>query len=172
MQLKALGQDELIKRQRKLPAPQEPPKKQFKPKYIKTRLADYSKPAPPEFWSDWPTVTWEQAQAMKATIDVVKFREMATATEYPDLYLLNTVCEYLEKGAKLEVAENCKVPSTSNNAVSAFECGEQVMDALYGWVKSGIAMGPMKKDDIPFNHTKISGLMCKLKSNGTARIII
>ena len=33
-------------------------------------------------------------------------------------------------------------------------------------------MGPMRKEDIPFPETKISGLMCKIKPNGTARIIL
>lgn len=108
---------DLISNQKLRPIPLEPPKKKFKAKHNQPKLQDYSKPAPMDFWANWPYRTWDQAKHLKGSIDVTKLKELAVDTGYPDPYMLNTVCDYLENGAKLGVAEECRVPSVSKNAL-------------------------------------------------------
>ena len=172
IRLKALEQRDLVEAQQNQPMPVLPQGKVFKSKHGQQRLKDYSKPAPKGFWETWPSVTWDEAKNMRTNIDVSKLREMASVTKYPYQHVLNQVCENLEHGAKLGVADECQIPSTSNNAVSAFEHGEEVTDALFDWLVSGYVMGPMDKAEIPFDKVKKSGLMCKIKPNGKARIIV
>ena len=52
------------------------------------------------------------------------------------------------------------------------ECGEQVTDALLDWLEEGFVIGPYDPEEVPFDKQKISRLMCRLKPNGKARIII
>merc|ERR1711954_323882 len=52
------------------------------------------------------------------------------------------------------------------------EHGEEVTDALLEWLEDGYIIGPFKKEEIPFDKVKVSGLMCRLKPNGKARIIV
>jgi hypothetical protein len=49
--------------------------------------------------------------------------------------------------------------------------GAQVTDAVADWVQQGIVAGPLNPSDRPAN-AKVSGMMCRLKPNGTARIIL
>ena len=151
--MEALAIRDLVMKQKREPIPGELPRVIFKSKYGLQKI-DYSKAAPADFWSNWPVVTWEMAKSMDNGINVAKLRELAMETKYPDVRKLELVCDVLSHGAKLGVAEHCQVASTSSNAMSAIECGEEVTDVLYDWLVSGFVMGPMKKEDIPF--TKIT----------------
>ena len=59
----------------------------------------------------------------------------------------------------------------SGNAKSAYDSPEQITDAIAGWVKSGIAAGPFDPAVRPVG-VKVSGIMCRPKPNGSARIIL
>ena len=39
-------------------------------------------------------------------------------------------------------------------------------------MKDGFVIGPFKEKEVPFNVTKVSGIMWRMKPNGKARIII
>ena len=62
-------------------------------------------------------------------------------------------------------------PTKSSNAPMAYECGEQVSDAIAEWVKEGYARGPVEGVDVPTN-AKISGIMTKTKPNGSVCVIL
>jgi len=59
----------------------------------------------------------------------------------------------------------------SNNSPSAFQFGEQITDAIADWITEGFAAGPFTREEVPLG-AKISGIMCREKPNGSARIIL
>ncbi len=59
----------------------------------------------------------------------------------------------------------------SGNAPSAIEAGAQVTDALAEWVQQGIVAGPFTPE-LRTKIAKVNGIMCRMKPNGTARIIV
>ena len=146
MRLRALEHRDLVESQQNQLMPLLPQKRIFKSKHSQPRLKDYSKPAPKGFWETWPNVHWDEAKKMKTNIDASLLRKMALETRYPYQHILNQVCENLEHGAKLGVVEECQVPSTINNAVSAFEHGEEVTDALFDWIVSGYVMDQWRRE--------------------------
>ena len=75
-------------------------------------------------------------------------------------------------GARIGVHEGFRVSSSSTNAISALEHEEEVTDALIEWLNEGYDIGPFDPGDIPFKNMRTSGLMCKMKPNGKARIIL
>ena len=85
---------------------------------------------------------------------------------------MDLVTRDLKEGVRLGVKEEFKVSSVSNNAASSMEYGEQVTDALVGWLHEGFAIGPFDTEEVPFEKTRISGVMCKIKPTGSARVII
>jgi len=54
---------------------------------------------------------------------------------------------------------------------STHEFPAQITDAIAGWVISGFAAGPFDPTDRPLN-AKVSGIMCREKLNGSARVIL
>lgn len=146
--------------------------KVFKPKHGAQRLEDYSKMPPPDFWDFVTQTTWEEVREVKATIDGGKLVAWAEELGYPNKAALEKVRVDLTYGARLGVAEEYRKASTSTNAASALDHGEEVTDALLDWLKEGYCIGPFEPDDVPFDEVKISGLMCKMKPNGKARIIV
>ena len=58
------------------------------------------------------------------------------------------------------------------NAPAAFEDGEKARDAICEWLSQGYAIGPLDKDEIPFEWVKVNGLMTKTKPNGKVCILL
>ena len=116
--------------------------------------------------------TWEEVRGRKATINGRRLVAWAEQLDYSDRAALEQVRLDLTYGAKLGVAEECRVASSSPNATSALEHGEEVTDALLDWLQQGYCIGPYDLEDVPFKSIKISGLMCKIKPNRKARIIL
>ena len=149
-----------------------PPLKQFKPKYNLPVLNDYRKGTDERYWKFWPKVTWKESRKQKSKINPEKLKQMALDTGFEDTVLLDLVFNDLKHGARFGCIEKFRVPSTSSNAPSAYEEGEKVSEAICEWLDQGYAIGPMDKEEIPFDWIKISGLMTKLKPNGKVRLIL
>ena len=75
-------------------------------------------------------------------------------------------------GARLGVADSYRVQSSSTNAPSAYEFGDRVSDSLCKMMREGYIMGPFEENDKPFEINRFSGLMVKLKPDGSARLIL
>lgn len=114
---------------------------------------------------------WSEIKNRKGGIDYRRLESLAQEYGYPFSGTLHKVVTDFKDGAKLGVKVGNRVPSTSTNAPSAIEAGYQVTDAVVGWLRDGYAIGPFDRDDLPFRNVKISGLMCKIKPNGKARVI-
>ncbi len=46
-----------------------------------------------------------------------------------------------------------------------------ITDAVCDWVTKGFAFGPVDREDLPAG-AKVNGIMCRVKPNGGARIIL
>jgi hypothetical protein len=95
----------------------------------------------------------------------------ANAVGCDDCSRLELVCRDLENGADIGCRGRAREPTVSGNAPSAIEAGAQVTDALAEWVQQGIVAGPFPPELRPKN-AKVNGIMCRMKPNGTARIIV
>jgi hypothetical protein len=84
---------------------------------------------------------------------------------------LRRVLQYIEEGADIGCRGAARLPSSSNNAASAFEFGPQVTDAIAEWVQKGYAFGPVEAAAVP-PDAKISGIMVRPKPNGSVRVIL
>jgi hypothetical protein len=98
-------------------------------------------------------------------------KSWANAVGCSDRERLTAVCRDLENGADIGCRGEFRQPTTSSNASSAILHGAQVTDAVADWVKQGIVAGPIDPAKRPKN-AKVNGIMCRLKPNGTARIIL
>ena len=85
--------------------------------------------------------------------------------------MLEIVCKDLSEGADIGCHGTARSPSVSTNAPSAFDFAPEVTDAVADWVAQGFAAGPFSPTDRPAN-AKVSGIMCRQKPNGSARIIL
>jgi hypothetical protein len=85
--------------------------------------------------------------------------------------MLEIICQDLTNGADIGCKGNFRQSSTSTNAPSAYEFGPEVTDAIAEWVSQGFAAGPFDTADRPTN-AKVSGIMCRQKPNGSARVIL
>ena len=163
---------ELFLEQQSKPSPEPNPLKEFKSKHGLPKLDDYSVKPSEAFWSKINKVCWEEVAKVEGGINADKLEQLARQVRYPDQAMLTRVLSYLREGAKLGVSRECQVSSTSSNAPSSLEHGEEVTDALVEWLDNKYAIGPFEPAEIPFKKCKISGLMCKMKPNGKARIIV
>ena len=150
----------------------EPPRKKFKPKNDLPKLDNYKQGADDSYWGKWPKLNWTKGRQIKSNIDANLLRSLCNQTNYPFPDLMETILHDVEEGAGIGVSNECKVPSKATNAPSAYEQGEKVSDEIASWIKKGFAIGPFKKDEVPFPVVKISGLMTKLKPNGAVRPIL
>ena len=146
--------------------------KEFQPKHGIMKLEDYAISPPEEFWEQFPKVSWEEAKTIKASIDPALLWELGRQVDYPDLASLRAACRDLEQGARLGVSPEHFMASHSTNALSALECGEEVTDALAGWLNSKYAVGPFEPKEVPFEMIRTSGLMTKKKPDSSVRIIV
>jgi hypothetical protein len=95
----------------------------------------------------------------------------ADALGCSDTERLRRVLQYIVDGADIGCRGAARLPSSSNNAASAFEFGPQVTDAIAEWVQKGYAFGPVDAAAVP-RDAKISGIMVRPKPNGSVRVIL
>ena len=169
--LKGMTALELLVAQELKPIP-EVKLKVFVSKYEDMKLEDFAKDPGEVFWKKVKRADWEEMKDRKANIDVVKLEELARKTDFPNEAILEKILSDLREGARIGVKEEYRVSSSSTNAPSAIEHGQEVTEALLDWLEDGFVIGPFSKEEVPFEKMKLSGLMCRMKPNGKARIII
>ena len=150
----------------------EPPKKKFKPKNQLPKLEDYKLEANESYWAKWEKLNWTKGRQIKSSIDANLLRNLGIQTKFPFPNLMEIIVCDVEEGAGIGISSECKVASKATNAPSAYDQGEKVSDEIASWIKKGFAIGPFKKEEVPFPVVKISGLMTKLKPNGAVRPIL
>jgi len=104
-------------------------------------------------------------------VSATRLLSWANAVGCDDHRRLLAVCKDLENGADIGCRGIGREPSVSTNAASSHDFGAEVTDAVASWVQQGIVAGPFKPSQRPKN-AKINGVMCRMKPNGTARIIL
>ena len=153
-------------------APALPAKKVFRSKFGLDELKCYRTKPSESYWNNWPKLTYKDASMMKSNINISKLEQLANETNYPYPDLLQVILTDVEQGAKLGVIQGSDVPSDSTNAPSSFQYGAQVSDAICKMITEGFVMGPLEENELPFSENRFSGVMCKLKPNNTARVIL
>ena len=109
---------------------------------------------------------------MKSGINPEVLERLAWETGYPYPTILRDVVNDVKFGARLGVADSYRVQSSSTNAPSAYEFGDRVSDSLCKMMREGYIMGPFEENNKPFEVNSFSGLMVKLKPDGSARLIL
>jgi hypothetical protein len=150
------------------PDPPLPPTKSFVPKNALPTLTDYAANADETFWRIFPS---NMNMTGKSSVSSTRLRSWANAVGCGDRERLEAVCRDLDNGADIGCRGEPRKASLSSNAPSAHECGAEVTDAIATWVKQGIVAGPLDPKKRP-PDAKVSGVMCRIKPNGTARIIL
>ena len=84
-------------------------------------------------------------------------------TKFPYPCLFEQICKDIKHGTSIGVKKDCQMPSTATNAPSTFEEGGNVSDELATWIAKGFVVGPLKEEEFPFQSSKFSGLMVKVK---------
>ena len=143
------------------------PLKIFTPKHPLPTLHSYTGKANQDFWRafpknfEWPGTSIVNADALE---------ELGSSLGLLD-ERFHMVLNDIRYGANIGCRGEPRLPTRSKNAPSAYEFGAQVSDAIADWVVKGFAHGPVRPQDVP-RSAKISGIMCKLKPNGSVRIIV
>jgi hypothetical protein len=150
------------------PDPTLPPLKTFIPKHKLPAVSNYKTHASEDFWSSFPSNTTRKGVS---PVSAIRLLSWANAVGCDDHRRLLAVCKDLEEGADIGCRGTAREPSFSTNAASSHDFGAEVTDAVASWVQQGIVAGPFKPSEQPRN-VKINGVMCRMKPNGTARIIL
>jgi len=81
------------------------------------------------------------------------------------------VVDRVTNGADIGCNGICRGPTRSKNSPDSYNHGPQVSDAIATWVKKKFAFGPVDRDQVP-EHAKVSGIMVRVKPDGSVRIIL
>ena len=141
--------------------------KVFTPKVNLPILASYKSAAPDSFWRVFPS---NFKYPGKSWVDPARLEALAVEHNIGGARL-HQVLDDLRYGAVIGCRGIGRRPTRSTNAPSAYEFGRHVTDALAVWVQKGLVHGPVDERDLP-PDAKINGIMCRLKPNGSVRIII
>ena len=142
-------------------------KKIFKPKHDLPTLNDYKKAPPKEFWESFPSCYKYPGKSQISAKELRKVCEEAKITGET----VENVLHDVEHGADLGCRGPARQPTRSKNSKSALEFGPQVTDAVADWCKKGYCYGPVPESMVP-KEAKVSGIMCREKPNGSARVIL
>jgi hypothetical protein len=126
----------------------------------------------PDYWKDWPCLSYEDALNTGSVIDCGLLEELAREVHYPYPDLLRQILQDIREGANIGVAQGLEIPSDSTNAPSAYISGPQISDAICKMIVDKHVMGPFDESELPFSESRFSGIMSKIKPNGTARMIL
>ena len=142
-------------------------KKVFKPKHDLPVLENYKKPADLEFWKKFPA---NYKYPGKSQISAVELRKLCEKAEISGETVENVLHD-IEHGADLGCVGPARQPTRSKNSASSAEFGPQVTDAVADWCAKGFCYGPVPEAMVP-KEAKVSGIMCREKPNGSARVIL
>ena len=145
-----------------------PPQKIFKPKHNLPVLTCYKSAAPDSYWALFPKNLHQPASS---SINPDTLLSLLLETNFPDVNLAHTMCSDLKTGVNIGCKGIYRLPSRASNAPSAYEFGPHVSDAIADWLKKKFAYGPVPMHLVP-PDAKFSGIMTKLKPDGSVRIIL
>ena len=132
-------------------------------------MKNYHFGAPKKFWETFP-VNKDRDGRGPYVLDSDQILERARKAGVQNMQVVHQVVHNIREGCDLKVKSTYD-PRISSNAPSARSEGQRVTDALGVWIKKKIVAGPFEKHELPEGVT-ISGLMCRLKPTGQARIIV
>jgi hypothetical protein len=132
------------------------------------KLDRYDRDPGADFWADFPV---NRSMEGKSVICVKKLAALGEKLGLGGNELLAAVCRDLEHGADIGCVGPYRAPTSSRNARSALEAGEQVTDAVASWIKKGFVAGPFDAKECP-PDAKRNGLMCRPKPDGAVRVIM
>jgi len=121
-----------------------------------------------QFWDKFPVnlvcpaVSWLNGEKLKL---------LANTLGCSDYVRLDRVVNRVTKGADIGCKGRCRGPTRSKNSPDSYNYGPQISDAIATWVKKKIAYGPVDKEQVP-EHAKVSGIMVRVKPDGSVRIIL
>ena len=163
----------LICRMLNRPPPRMPPGKVWKPKCANLPiLGNYQRSLPASYWLHWNKRNFEQVLPTSSWVSSSKLRELCSEVGYSGSERLNRVCLRLEQGADIGCKGQGRLPTFSKNAPSMYKHAPKVADALQTWINQGIAVGPLLREEVPWQDISINSIMVKEKPDLSARIIL
>ena len=153
------------------PRPPNPPEFPFKFKYPHLPLrASYEGTFEDAYWDKWEVN--EYNPEVDCWPDWRKLIEVAQAAGYQRQGMISRAVSILRNGADLGCHGTARLPSTVKNSRSIWSDnnGPKVADTLQDWVCKGIAFGPFKSSEMPFNDYKTNPISAKPKPKGKIRI--
>ena len=161
-----------VDRQRGQDVPPLPHKKIFRSRFCLPLLKRYDVEPDNSYWDKWPKIGYDGAQDIKTSIKADVLERLANESGYLCTDLLRKIISDIRDGASLGVTQGSDVPSDSTNAPSAYSAGAHISDAICKMIKDGFVMGPFDEENLPFRENRFSGIMSKMKPDGTARMIL
>ena len=144
-------------------------KKNFQPKFPQLPVVpDYKNITSKEFWDNFPTNLCCPAES---SISGQKLKQLAATLGCSDLDRLERVVERLINGADIGCEGPCRAASRSSNSPDSYVNGREVSDAVASWIVKKFAFGPVDRHLVPA-HAKISGIMTRVKPDGSVRVIL
>ena len=163
----------IIKSFMSTPPPKIPPGKIWKPKCANLPLlSSYKRTLPANYWSKWNKRTFSQVLPTKSWVSSTKIQELCQEVGYRDAARLKRVVDRLDNGADIGCVGRARLPTVTPNGSSAYEYGARVADSLQDWINQGILVGPLSREEVPWDDITINQLMVRLKPNLSARIIV
>ena len=142
-------------------------KKIFKPKHDLPVLEDYKKSPDMTFWEKFPK---NYKYPGKSQIEATELEELCKEAGVEG-EMVDNVLHDIAHGADLGCVGPARNPTRSKNSASSYDFGPQVTDAVADWCAKGFCYGPITESLVP-EEAKVSGIMCREKPNGSARVIL
>ena len=131
-------------------------------------LNNYSKAAPDSYWRLFPT---NFTCPTKTSVNAVKIEQLVNTLGCSDQARVDRVVKRAREGAVIGCVGQYRLPSRSKNSPDTYKHGPEVSDAVASWVVKGFAYGPVGEEQVP-KHAKSSGIMTRVKPDGSVRIIL
>ena len=155
-----------------LARPEDPPDPVFKPKF------DWDPDLWPEdfvngdygekFWAQCPRV--ELPDKPKPWVSPEELRTVAVAAKFPNMKLVDKVCEMLRNGADTGVSGAARLPQEARNSPKLQLYGPRVLDTIRSWLAKNLMCGPFDPSEVK-HPVKISPTGVVLKPTGAARVL-
>jgi len=146
----------------------EPEQKAFNPKFNLPKLANYREDPGPEFWEKFPKSKTIPGKSLVSPVELFKLARKYGLDASQEV---EAALRDLREGARIGCRGEARQPTISSNAESCFDFPEEITDSVATMVARRIAAGPFEKDEVPAS-AKINGMMCRIKPNGSCRIIL
>ena len=143
--------------------------KPFCAKYPRLGIqSDYESIESVDFWQNFPS---NFVCPAKSPIDHVALSRLADAVGTSNEGDLSKVVGWIRDGVDIGCKGQCRAASVAANTKGAYVAGQQVSDAIAGWVEEGLVFGPVEEHDVPAG-AKINSILTRPKPNGSVRIIL